>query len=141
MQPENIFENQQLILSRFTRNKLIKCFACFFIIYGIELFISKQLNIFGSSDFAFSTIGMALPVFLLCLQSDIKIENAAFFRRVSTIIYCGQANVLVINDILRNRGLSSGISFCAAVFALAAICTLILHVQKKKIFKWCDYFT
>lgn len=137
-----ICENQQTILKKCNTRCALICSIAFYLLFILELFITKRLNICSGTDLAFSTVLLAASIFLFCLQIDIKIKNGLLLRKLSTIIYCSQGNVLLVNNVLKNTlKLSSIDAFLISSFVIAAICAVTLLIQKNKNWKWSRYLT
>lgn len=135
------YEHMNKITEIFTIRRLILLFIFFYIIYGIELYISNYFKIMDTTDAAFSTICFAYPLFLLCLKSNIHIKRGIIFRKLSIIIFCCQGNILLLNGFLKRKGFSSFISFFICAIIIAIICLFVFYLQNKKRYKWSKYLT
>ncbi len=137
-----ICENREKILSRCSRIQALAGFAVFYILFAVEIFVTKHLGIFDSSNVTFSTALMAFFLFLFCLQTDISIRNGVLLRKLSTIIYCSQGNVLLVNGLCKQiLKISSILSFIISCAASAVICAAVLYVQRKGQWKWSKFLT
>lgn len=135
-----IYENRESVFKVCTKKRACLCFIVFYCTYIIELCLSKYYNVFGSTDVAFSTIGIALPLFLLCLKSNIRIKNGILLRKLSTIIFCCQGNILLVNSFLK-KIVPSIVSYLISVMAITVICCAVLYIQQKKPWNWSRYLT
>lgn len=137
-----IYENKQFAFKIFVKKRAFLIFILFYYTYIVELCLAKYYNFFGSTDVAFSTIGIALPLFLLCLQSNIKIKNGILLRKLSTIIFCCQGNVLLVNGFLKKIvKVPSIVSYLISAMIVTFICCAVLYIQKKKQWNWSKYLT
>ena len=136
-----IYENRESVFKVSTRKKALICLIVFYCTFIAELCLSKYYNCFGTTDVAFSTIGIALPLFLLCMQSNIKIKNGILLRKLSTIIFCCHGNVLLVNNFLKKIKLHSIVAYLISAMVVATICCSVLYIQKKKQWKWSKYLT
>ena len=137
-----IAENRQSILAGCDQKKALLWFAVSYILFLAEMFFTIRLGIFGTSAVAFFTAPMAAALFLFCLKVPVRIKNGLLLRKLSTIIYCCQGNVLLVN-VLSNRLLNahSILSFLISSFVVAVICVTVLYIQKNKGWKWSRYLT
>lgn len=137
-----ISENEHKITSIFTKKKARMLFIVLYFIFISEIFISKHFGIFGMTDMAFTSAGVACALFLFCLQTNIHIKNSKLLRKLSIIIYCCQGNVLLFNTLCKKiLGGRSLIAFLLSCGVVAAISSIVLYVQKKRQWKWVNYLT
>ena len=62
-------------------------------------------------------------------------------RKLSTIIYCCQGNVLVMNGLFRKILKSSVAAYLASLAAAAVVVLVVLFIQKKTRWKWAGNLT
>ena len=136
-----VCENYESVIKVWTKKRSAVLFFLFYALFLAELYASKYLGGRRSSEIAFSTGCIAFFAFLFCLQSDVRVKNALLFRRLSIVIFCGQANVLVMNSFLKKAGLPSVVSYLVSASAVAVICFLVLYVQRTKQWRWAKYLT
>lgn len=135
-----ICENKDNLISFFSKKKCLIFLFAFYILFVVELLFTKRIGVFLSTDVTFSIIGISFFFFLFCLQSSVCIKNGIMLRKMSTIVYCGQANVLLFNGLCKKAfGLSSIISYLLSLFLLFILCTIVLILQKLTHWKWLKY--
>ncbi len=137
-----IYEHKQTFIHIFSKKKSIALIIVFFLLFITEIYISKKLNIHGGTDMAFSLFAIATAVFALCLQSNISIKKGLLLRKMSTIIYCGQGNVLLLKIILgRFVKLSSIVMFIISLLVMLVVCVVVIIIQDKTKWKIKKYMT
>ena len=136
-----VYENRESITKICTKKMSVVFFFLFYVLFAVEIYVSKYYGYFRTDDVAFSTICFAFFSFLFCLQSDIRIKNGILFRKLSIVIFCCQGNVLVVNSFLKKAGLPSFISYMVSAGIITIICFLVLYIQKQKRWKWAKYLT
>lgn len=136
-----IVENKEKLLNIFSKVKCLILFAAFYFFYLIELFVARRFNILGSTDVSFSIIGVAFFLFLFCIQTPVSIKHSVLFRKLSTIVYCSQGNVLLINTLCKAHIESLFVTYLISLSIVAIICILVLLLQKKSHWKWVTYLT
>lgn len=137
-----IVEKKQYILGKCDLKRALIGFVLFYLLFIIEIGFTKYYKIYGSTDVALSTVFMAVCLFLFCLQSNIRISNSSTLRKLSTIIYCSQGNVLLVNALCRKiLNASSILAFLISSAVTAIICVVVLYIQKNKQWRWTKYLT
>ena len=137
-----IVENKQAILEKVDQKRALTGAIVFFAVYVFEIFLTRRLNIFDSTDVAFSTAAVSLFLFLFLLQSTAEVKNALLLRKLSTIIYCCQGNVLLVNGFLKKIfGVPSILAFLVSSLVAAAICLVVVLLQKRTKWAWTKYLT
>lgn len=137
-----IYENESKIKVFISQKKAIILFFVFYIFFAAEIIIAKHLDIYGSTDAAISTVFIAFFLFLFCIQTTAKIKNGLLLRKLSTIIYCCQGNVLLVNIVCQGwLGFSSVLAYLICVLIVAVIAILVLYIQKKWPWRWVRYLT
>ena len=118
-------------------------FPVFLLLYFLEIYLTKKADLYQMSDQAFSLIPVSFFLFAITLQSTVKLKNARLLRKISTIIYCAQANVLVFSKVLRAffHVESSLLRFICSCTVMTMIIAVILILQKQNKYKWIRYFT
>ena len=135
-------ENQSAILRVFTKKRALICFVVFYAFFAAELYFTDRYGIIDSTDVAFSTAAIALALFLYCIQTSRSFKNALLMRKLSTIIYCCQGNVLLVNGFCKKiLGIPSVIAYAISAVIVAVICAAVVYIQKKKNWKWSKYLT
>lgn len=124
-----VAENQGSITGIFNKKVSLLCFVISFLLFGSEMYLTKHLMIYKCSDVAFSTIMMGLFMFLFCLQAEIRVKNSIVLRKLSTVIYCGQGNALILYPLYKR------------IAAMAIICIAVCGIRKADRRKWTKYLT
>lgn len=108
----------------------------FFIIFEllslIELFLLLHLDVMDSSDIFLCNIP---AVFFLCISiigDNRRINKAQFLRRLSTIIYCSQGNIICLSNIFRENMFleNSLLNYIMCCFIELIIIILVLYTEK-----------
>ena len=137
-----IVENKRSILKKIDRKRALIGTVIFFVLYILEIILTIRLCIFDSTDVAFSTAAVSLFLFLFLLQSDAKIKNTLLLRKFSTIIYCCQGNVLLVNGFLKKIfGVPSIFAFLVSLLVVAVICLVVVFLQKRTKWTLTKYLT
>ena len=137
-----IAERRDEIMKWFTRSRAFLCFVVFYALYGLELYIARRSGIFGSTDAAFALAPLAFGLFLFVLQSERRVPRAPLLRKLSTVIYCCQGNLMLINGICKMRlGFPSPLAYLLCALLAGAICAAVLLLQTKTRWKWPQYMT
>ena len=135
-------ENEAVLNKYLTKTRALVFFVMAYLLFIIEIFVTKHYHVLGTTDVAFSTVALACTLFIFCLQTKIKIKKARLLRRLSIIIYCCQSNVLIINDLCKNKlGGHSIIAFIISCILVAVVSIVILIIQKRSRWKWVNYLT
>ena len=137
-----IVENEQAILKKANQKRALIGMIVFFVIFILEIILTTRLNILDSTDVAFTTAAVSLFLFLFLLQSAVKVKNALLLRKFSTIIYCCQGNVLLVNGFLKKIfNVPSILAFLLSSLVVAAICLVVIFLQKRTKWTWTKYLT
>lgn len=137
-----IAENKLPFLVKYDKRYALAGFIVFYLLFIVEIGLTKYYKICGGTEVAFCTVLLAVSLFLFCLQTNIKISNSIMLRKMSTIIYCSQGNVLLLNGICKKiLKIPSVLAFLISSFAIAVICVLVFYIQKNKKWKWTKYLT
>lgn len=137
-----IAENQMDIIKTFDQTRSFVGFVFFYFLFIVEIYITKQYDILKSTDCAFSTAAMAFFFLLFCLQSNLTVNNGILLRKLSTIIFCCQGNVLLVNALLKQVFKTGSIfAYLVSCFIVAIICVLVLYLQNRKQWRWTKYLT
>lgn len=137
-----IAENQASLFKRFSKKASAFAFAAFYLLFLFELYLTTRFGVLDGTDMAFSIAGAAVFLLLFCLRADLMLKNGSLLRKLSTIIYCCQGNVLLVNGVFKKvLGIPSVVAFLMSSCIVAAICILVLLIQKKGVWKWSKYLT
>ena len=137
-----VAERKSLICKVFTRQRAFVLFLLFYLIYVLEIYFTMRLNLLRITDVAFSTAVLSFFLFLFCLQGNLHIKNAKVLRKLSTIIYCAQGNIILVNKLLFTGylRLSSFYAFLMSSALMIVMCIFVLYLQKKR-WKWTYHLT
>ena len=137
-----IFEKEYLF-------KNLSLFSCvmltvlFYELYVGEIFLAKTFGIYGGSDEAFCLIPVSLFLFLGCQKACFQINHSRDLRKMSTVIYCCQGNVLVfVPKFLEICGVNASLArLLLGGLCVAVIVAVVFALQKSKKLKWAKYLT
>ncbi len=137
-----IAENRQNCLKKYNKNQAFIGFIVFYLLFIVEICLTRYFKISGITDVAFSTVGMSCSLFIFCLQVQLGSVYNLLLRKLSIIIYCAQGNVLLVGTLCRKKlGVSHIISFFISVIVITIICICVLYIQNTKQWKWTKYLT
>ena len=117
----------------------------FLFVASTQVFLSHGTVVL--TDYGFGLAIAATMIVILALRSDIQItpsDKSLVLRRLSTIIYCGQGNILIakgpIADVL---GLHSHVyEYLIACIMMVALCAFIMFLQRVPSWRrWTKYLT
>ena len=109
--------------------------------YFCEVYFAKSLNWLVTTDVSLFIPLVGLTVALLGLSLNIKINNSVLLRKISTIIYCAQSNILLIGDIIRKAVHTNKAYYIIKSFIMTIFVTIVLLLQKKAKWKAVQYLT
>lgn len=111
------------------------------VLFIIEITTTIKLGIYSSSDYSFAVLPLALFIAIICFQSQKHITHSLLFRKMSTIIYCAQGNVLCAVSILGNcLDINSFfIKGLIGVILMSFIVIALLYAEKRKELKSVKY--
>ena len=104
----------------------------------------KENNWFKMSDCSFSIIGAAIFLVLFCLTINLTIKKSRELRKISTIIFCGQGNIILSSGFVTHRLLNTDsfiILFFVAIVMMSLLIVLILYIQKRSTLGFAKYLT
>lgn len=108
----------------------------FYVLYLGEIFTLRHFHICGLTDVAFFIVPTAIFCFISTINSTKPIAHSKKLRKMSTIIYCSQGNVLLSGALVRtffHTGyLHSLISFAICCVVELIVLVILLYLQKKK---------
>ena len=136
-----ISENSAELCKKYTIKKSIAGVVFFYLLFFVEEFFCRKSSIFKSSDAALSLIPISFFLFLLCIQIKTPIKNHLTLRKLSTVIYCGQANVKCLWGVGEQylHISSYTLLYLVSVIVMAVVCVIVLKLQKHAKWKWCRY--
>ncbi len=136
-----IAENQKAVIKVFHKKRAAIGFLVFYLIFILEICVTKHFEINGTTDVAFSTAAIAFSLFMFCLQADIRIQHGRLLRKLSTIVFCCQGNVLLLNRFLKKIIDYSFVTYLICTVVVGIICIVVLQMQKSKRWRWSRYLT
>ncbi|MGN0519631.1 MAG: acyltransferase family protein [Candidatus Fimenecus sp.] len=119
-------------------------FAIFFYgLYILEIRLSKSCGVYRFSDEAFSLIPVSLFILLGCQKCTLQLRHSKGLRKMSTVIYCCQGNILLfLPKILGHYGITASLTqFLFGALCATAIILIVFALQKSKKLKWAKYLT
>lgn len=137
-----IFEKQHLF-KRLRAGDCIFLTLLFYGVYIVEIYFAKSCGVYKFSDEAFSLIPVSLFGFLCCQKLSVRLRRPKTLRKMSTVIYCCQGNILLfVPMVLKQYGVTSSLT----VFAVGALCAvgmllIVFALQKCKKCKFAGYLT
>ena len=135
-------ENKAHIIRVLTRRKSIVIFVVFYISLFLEILIAKYFNYFGSTDVGVSTVVIAISLFAVCLQTNIRFRDSLLLRKLSIIIFCCQGDILLVNEYCkRHLRMPSLMAFLISAFLAGIISAVVLKIQKDTSWKWAKRLT
>lgn len=137
-----IFEKEYLF-------KNLRFFSCvmltvlFYELYVGEIFLAKTFGIYGGSDEAFCLIPVSLFLFLGCQKACFRINHSSALRKMSTVVYCCQGNILVfVPKFLELCGVNASlVRLLLGGICVAGIVAAVFALQKSKKLKLAKYLT
>ena len=114
-----------------------------YFLYFAEMITVISMSGYTGSDASFMVIPTAVVLFIICLKVKLKLPEHLILRKISTIIYCGQGNVLIAKSVVSKllRVKSSVLSFVCAMVIMAALIVFVLQSQKHSNNKWIQILT
>lgn len=138
-----IAENKEALEAQFNRKNCFLLAVGFYCLFTLEIALSSRIHVFSTSDSGIFLAMVSAFLFLCCIQSGRQIKNPLLLRKLSTIIYCCQANILSIRGFCASvLGIQSSLLlFAGSALAAAVICVLVLWAQKRARGNWVQYLT
>lgn len=114
-----------------------------FAAFCAEVVFAKAMGWSYSTDASLCVALVGFSFVILGLKTSIKIKNSLALRKMSTIIYCAQGNILLLGRALKKTGLVSNdlLYFLIMSLVMAATVTVVLLLQKKVKLKALRYLT
>ena len=114
----------------------------FFILYIIEIRVTHIVGIYRVSDFAISLLPLSATLAIISIKSQLNIQHPKELRKISTIVYCAQGNILCAASAAKFIGISSFllkgiIGIMIMIFSVG----LILYFQKVQKYRFVNYLT
>lgn len=112
--------------------------------YCAELMIADSFGLLYSTDVSFSVALFGLSFVLLGFAFSRKIKHHLSFRKMSTVIYCAQGNVMALRTVLISKvfhGDHDILLMLLMLLVMAGIVLLVFLLQKKSRCKVFQYLT
>ena len=115
---------------------LVFIYAVYLIcVYLQELYMPKS---FDNHNFV---LLFAAPLLLIfCLKCKVHLKHAIVMRKMSTVIYCAQGNILIFQAKFFSS-LHSLVAFGLSCCIMAVVIGIVFFLQKKTSFRWAKYMT
>ena len=111
-------------------------------LYFAEVYIAKYFGYFATTDQAFFLMPASTGLVLLLLRSTVTFDKHILFRKLSTIIYCCQGNVLFCGIVIKHLfECGCFVRYLFGVVIIIICSVAILLIQKSGKFKWAGYMT
>ena len=147
-----ISEKETGLLKKIDAKKAAVFVLLFYSVYAVGYFLLHGLGRYSSSPVLYGRTYIvslflaptAVSLFLLCLASKTTIQNHIRLRKMSTIIYCAQGNLIVVIKRILQKKLgfeSMALIYIVLLVLMAAIVTCVLLLQRKSKWKWTGYLT
>ena len=136
-----LFENKEQFLKR--QSLLYIGLAVLFLtLYIIEIKATHFFGIYRVSDFAISLIPLSVTLAILSIKTQLNIKHPKELRKISTIVYCAQGNILCAASAAKYIGVNSFFLKGLFGFFLMIICiAVILYLQKSQKIRFVHYLT
>ena len=137
-----LFEKQNLF-KRLRAGDCLFLALLFYGVYIVEIYFAKSCGVYKCSDQAFSLLPLSAFLLLACQKSALHLRSPKTLRKMSTVIYCCQGNILLfVPMVLKQYGVTASLT----VFAVGALCAvgmilIVFALQKCKKCKFAGYLT
>ena len=137
------FAENKMYISKISTKICALLAIIFYVLYFKEIYFTKKAAVYLISDQAFLIIPASVFIFLFALNSKITVKNSRLLRKISTVIYCAQGNILLFSSIpskllmLETRAVASIIGYAL----MTAAVLLVLRLQKSGKFSWAKYLS
>lgn len=136
-----IYENRDRLL-KIHSGIYSAVFIASYILFFAECITAMHFGYYYSSDAGFALIPISVSLVLLLLKCRASIKNHLLLRKLSTIIYFGQGNIILLSGLLMHRFHTSYLVKMLVGFVLMAIfSSLVLLIQKSGKFRWAKYLS
>lgn len=136
---EMIYINWEKI-ERIKRSLFVIGVVLFMSSFFCEILVTKVLGILYTTDCTFFLAPFSACIVILSLRSQKSIRNHSGLRKNSTIIYCGQSNILLASSLLCNSSINYFLNrFIISVALLIPLCFFVIKTQKR--IKWVGFLT
>lgn len=108
-----------------------------------EVLLSRRFHYGKATDVGFCIAAVAVCVFLLGIKGKRAIPHHITLRKISTIVFCAQANVLLAMSAFGKSFhiKNSLILYAVALAVMAAVVAVVLLLQTKTKLKFAKYLT
>ena len=136
-----LFENKEKYLKH--SSMLFGGLAVLFLaLYIIEIKITTNTGIYRFSDFAICLLPLSSVIAIIGLKVQLQIHHPKELRKISTVVYCAQGNILCAASATKYIGINSFllkgvIGLILMIFVVGAI----LYLQNVQKIKFANYLT
>lgn len=136
-----LFENKEQFLKR-SSLLYIGLAVLFLTLYLIEIKATHIVGIYKVSDFAISLLPLSATLAILSIKTQLNIQHPKELRKISTIVYCAQGNILCAASAAKYIGINSFFIKGLMGFMLMIISIgVILYLQKDQKIRFVYYLT
>ena len=138
-----VCENKEKICNKFTFCSSTIISVIFYSLFIAEILFAKRASVLESTDCGLFLAPAAVFLFISCLKIKKEFPNHLLYRKLSTVIYCCQGNILSIRGFCATvLGVqNSALLFIFASVLVAVVCLMVLYLQKHTNWKWVKYLT
>ncbi len=138
-----IAENEKRIADKLSIPLCVAGVIAAYLVFCLEVQLATHFSVLRTTDAGLGLIPAAFFLFALCLKSMVVIPNHLQLRKLSTIIYCCQGDIVCVWGFLRQvmHVQSYLVLFAVALPLLIGFCVCVTLLQKKTTWKWCKYLT
>ena len=138
-----IAENEEKLMNRLSVPLCVTGFIAGYLVFGFEVWLGTHFSMLRTTDAGLGLIPVAFFLFVLCLKSRAVIPNHLQLRKLSTVIYCCQGDIVCVWGFMRQvmHIQSYLVLFAVALPLLICFCVCVMLLQKKTTWKWCKYLT
>ena len=136
-----LYENKDRLLkhSSFLYLGLVVLFMA---LYLVEIRFTHIVGVYRVSDFAICLLPLSFVIAVLSIKARLNIQHSKGLRKISTIVYCAQGNILCAASAAKFIGIDSFFLKGLIGFILMFLCVgLILYLQKVQTIKFVYYLT
>ena len=127
---------------KFSVSRCVALAAGGFALYAVEIIVSVRLGYYNVSDQAFGLAPLCIGLFAFGMCVPLRVKYAGVLRKMSTIIYCAQGNVIVLKRVAARMfpALPSLLLFAVCAAVMTGIIAAVFALQKKST-RWAKYLT
>ena len=128
---------------RISREVCFLLSGAFIVLFVLEIVVSRKVGYYYSSDQGVVLPFLSFFLVLGCLKTNLELRNTVLLRKISTIVYCGQGNVLLgAAFVCRFIGVQSSIlKYLFGLIMISGVVVVVLFLQKKTSIRVFKYLT